>query len=327
MAIEKYPVLVNFDTTKTIHFMPKINLQRSITINKPADQIYTKLNNFHYWQAWSPWLIMEPEAKVDVAEDGKSYSWEGHRVGSGNMKVLHEDENKSISYDLNFLTPWKSTAKTEFELKSNGDSTEVIWIMDSSLPFFMFWMKKMMIAFISMDYDRGLALLKDYVEDGVTHSKLDFKGESSYDGCNYIGYRNSCPIMSLGESMSNDFTKLERYFADHQDNVQGPPMTVYHKWDMVKGQVDYTSGFPVHEKPSDLPPDITSGSVPATKVYSLVHTGPYAHLGNAWSTLYTMQRNKEFKLNKQVDPFEVYVNSPKEVSSNELVTVINFPIK
>lgn len=270
---------------------------------------------------------MEPGAKVDVGSDAKSFSWEGDRVGAGNMKVISEEVNQSVSFDLNFLKPWKSTAKTKFELKNNGDSTEVTWIMNSSLPFFMFWMKKMMLAFISMDYDRGLALLKDYVEDGEIHSKLEFKGETAYAGCNYIGFKNSCAIKSMGDSMKNDFNKLHSYASEHGDNIDGPPLTIYHKWDMVKGQVEYTSGFPMKEISKDLPSDMISGSIPDTKVYSLAHTGPYTHLGNAWSTLYTMQRNKEFKLNKQADPFEVYVSNPEEVTANELVTVINFPIQ
>ena len=45
--------------------------------------------------------------------------------------------------------------KVDFYLKSNENSTEVNWTMDSSLPFFMFWMKNQMVEFIGMDYDRG----------------------------------------------------------------------------------------------------------------------------------------------------------------------------
>ena len=306
--------------------MPKINLTRSITINRPADQIFSKLNDFNAWPAWSPWLMMEPEATVDVAEDAKYYSWEGKRVGSGNMKVLTEEQNQSISYDLNFLKPWKSSAKTKFDLKSNGDSTEVSWTMDSSLPFFMFWMKKMMIAFISMDYDRGLKLLKDLVEDGEVHSKLEFKGISSYEGCNYIGIKTDTTIDDMGPSMEKVFGELHDFFKDKEGIIEGQPFTIYHKWDMVNNKVAFTSAFPVKETPNDLPSHFTSGRLPQTNVYSLAHTGPYDHLGNAWSTLYTMQRNKEFKLNKKVDPFEVYVNMPGETPDNQLVTVINFPV-
>ena len=86
---------------------------------------------------------MEPETKVTVRSDAKYYEWEGDRVGSGNMKIIKEVENATVDYDLMFLKPWKSKAKVSFYLKPEGTSTSVTWTMDSSLPFFLFWMKKM----------------------------------------------------------------------------------------------------------------------------------------------------------------------------------------
>ena len=41
-------------------------------------------------------------------------------------------------------------------LKRAGLAPELTWTMDSSLPFFLFWMKKSMEGFIGMDYDPGL---------------------------------------------------------------------------------------------------------------------------------------------------------------------------
>ena len=64
--------------------------------------------------------------------------------------------------DLTFLKPCKSQAKVAFYLKEEGASTQVRWTMDSVLPFFLFWMKKSMEAYISQDYGRGLRLLKDF---------------------------------------------------------------------------------------------------------------------------------------------------------------------
>ncbi len=96
---------------------------------------------------------------------------------------------------------------------------------------------------------------------------------------------------------------------------------------MVNGKATYTSAVPVKSIPENLPDGMVSGTIPATQVYTLKHTGPYHHLGNAWTTLYNMQRGKEFKSNKKIHPFESYVNSPMEVDEKQLVTEIHFPIK
>ncbi|WP_421892507.1 SRPBCC family protein [Marinoscillum sp.] len=307
--------------------MPKINLSRSISINAPIDKVYECVSDLGHWTIWSPWLITEPEAKVTLAEDHKSYSWEGNRTGSGNMKIAAEQTNQSIDLDLQFITPWKSTAKVRFDLVELNGGTQVTWQMDSSLPFFMFWFKKMMIAFISMDYDRGLALLKDYSEDGKVHSRLDFEGINTYPGCQYIGIKNECSIDLLGEKMVADFQQIGNYVADKNELISGEALSIYHKWDIVKRLVVYTSAIPVKHIPKELPEGYITGEIPSLKVYTLKHTGPYHHLGNAWTTLNSMYRNKEFKLNKKIFPFETYKNSPTEVPANELITQVHFPIK
>ena len=154
--------------------MPKMHISKSIHIDAPAEKIYSIISNYNDWQPWSPWLITEPEAKVTVKDDGKSYEWEGKRTGAGNMTILKAEENKILEMDLNFLKPWKSHADVFFYLKEENGGTKVEWGMDSSLPFFLFFMKKMMVAFVGADYERGLSMLKAYAEKGSVPTKLEF---------------------------------------------------------------------------------------------------------------------------------------------------------
>jgi len=307
--------------------MPKMNVRRSTTINSPAATVFNRVADLNHWTAWSPWLITEPEAKVTVSDDSKFYSWEGKRVGSGEMRITAEKTNQSVDYDLTFLKPWKSHAKVRFELNERNGVTEVDWIMDSSLPFFMFWMKKMMEAFVGMDFQRGLNLLKDYVEDGEVHSKLEFVGERNYPGCEYIGIKRSTTMAGVGPDMKNDFTKLWEMVSSDMDNVTGESFSIYHKWEIVKGKVRYTAGVPVKKVPENLPSGVITGKLHAMKIHTLRHVGPYIHLGNAWTTMQMMMRGKEFKPVKGMHPFETYVNMPGEVPDNELITDINFAVK
>lgn len=307
--------------------MPNIGVTRSILIDAPVDKVFGVLNNFSTWTTWSPWLIMDPKAKVTVSEDKKSYEWEGPRSGSGQMKIEAEVENKSVSIDLQFLKPWKSKAKTHFHLTTKGNQTEVKWVMNSSLPFFMFWMKKMMQTYIGMDYDRGLRLLKDFVEDGKVHSKLNFTGKETVSEQEYIGIYTSCTMDTMGKKMSEDMPRLMEFMNEHKLDISGAPFTQYSKWDMKNNRVEYVSGVPVKSVPSNLPAGFSAGKIPATPVYTLEHIGPYQHLGNAWSTLYNMQRSKEIPVNKKIHPFETYHNNPSDVSANELITRVHFPLK
>ncbi len=306
--------------------MPPIKVQRNISINAPKEKVAKVLSDFHTWQKWSPWLIMDPNAKVDVEPDGKAYTWEGSRVGSGAMKVEKEDGSDAVYCDLQFIKPFKSKAKTFFELKQNGNVTDVTWFMDSSLPFFMFFMKKSMEAYIGNDYERGLNLLKDYVEDGEAHSKLNWIGESSIEGGKYIGITRVCTTNDLSSLMPKDFEKigaLAHKIGANMDKV----FSQYHKFDMVSGKAKYTVGLPVDEYPEDLNASMIKGEMPAVKTYVLEHRGPYRHIGNAWATMSSMARSKEFKAKKSIHPFETYGNSPANTPENDLITHLHFAVK
>ena len=55
-----------------------------------------------------------------------------------------------------------------------------------------------MTTFIGMDYERGLAMLKDYAETGKVPSNLEIKQESDYTGCDYVGIKTDCAISGDG---------------------------------------------------------------------------------------------------------------------------------
>ncbi|MDB2657073.1 SRPBCC family protein [Crocinitomicaceae bacterium] len=308
--------------------MPKMHIERSGLINASLDEVFKIVSDFHTWTEWSPWLVTEPGAKVNVREDGKYYSWEGDVVGAGEMTISNEVENTSVDIDLMFLKPWKSKAKISFHMKKEGDGVRLSWDMNSSLPFFLFWMKKMMEAFVGNDYERGLTMLKDYSEQGKVPHTITVKGMDEFKGKKYIGIKRNFAVKGIPDAMREDYTKLMEYvmggYADKQD---GASFTIYHKWDMVSGEASYTACVPVTEVPTDLPTGVITGSVPATKVHVVHGKGPYRFTGNIWSAQYLRQRGKKFKANKGVDPMEVYLNSPMNTDENDLETEVLFAVK
>lgn len=307
--------------------MPKVNIRKSIFIDKPKNEVFKVVSDFHTWEKWSPWLILEEGVQVNVKPDGKYYDWKGELVGSGNMTVVSEVENQRVDYKLVFLTPFKSKAKVAFELKEKGGGTEITWMMKSKLPFFMFFMKKKMELFIGMDYDRGLKLLKDWCEDGKTHSELTFIGSEIFSATKYLGIKTSCKIKEVGTNMEKDFSELISFVVEkHSDLMTGNSFSIYHDWNPVKGTVDYTACVPVSASPNDLPENIFEGGLPEGKVFSIEHKGPYHHIPNVWTAQMTRERSKAFKKDKSRFPIEIYLNSPKDTTENELKTKVMMPI-
>lgn len=307
--------------------MPTMYIQKSIFIKKEAKEIFKFLNDFHFWPKWSPWFIADPDTSLNIDNNGKFYNWEGAITGSGDMKVLTETKNESISCSLNFYKPWKSSAEVNFELSKEKKGTKVLWTMKSSLPFFLFWMKKSMEIYVGMDYERGLKLLKDLVETGKTNCKLRFEGVKNFQNTSYIGFQTHCTMTNFEDKMTKDFQDfMPKMMGQYKELIHGDAFTLYHKFDPLKNKVIYTVGVPISEAPEKIEAPYFIKKLPDMKVYSVLHKGPYRHLANAWAAQMMHQRAKKFKSKKGLVPFEVYLNNPENTEEKELKTAVYFPV-
>lgn len=305
--------------------MSNFEVERSILIGIPVEQVYATVRDFKTWPAWSPWLCAEPDCALEFAPDGNHYSWRGDIVGSGEMRVTGERENEFIEYDVTFHSPWKSTAKVRFVFGREGDRTRTTWLMNGKLPFYMFLFKGMMTAAIGLDYKRGLAMLKDLMQKGEVPSKLEFLGQSAFPGFSYVGVKTTCRIADMSEKMEADMHRMIKWAQDQHITPCGKALSIYHKWSVTQGTTTYTLGLPVEKIPGWLPEDLVSGKIPACEVERIRHTGSYLHLGNAWSAGMARIRAKVWKCSRGIHPFEIYENDPSEVSEKELVTMVYFP--
>lgn len=308
--------------------MSKMNVLESIHIDASPEKIYPIISNLAHWKAWSPWIIAEPSAIITVAKDGQYHEWDGKIIGAGNLKIVSTLSGREVVMALTFLKPWKSKAITRFKLTQTEKGTQVEWIMESRLPFFLFWMKKQMEIFVGMDYQRGLQMLKNLIETGSVPSKLKFLGEKTFHATSYVGITTQCSISEISTQMEKDYTRLMTHLMAHcKDHLRGHPLSIYHKWEFKKNRVKYTACHPVETIPENLPEDFTQGELPKTRVYSIRHTGPYRHIGNAWSAGMMHQQAKVFKSSRKIHPMEVMYNSPKDTPENELISEVLFPVK
>ncbi|MEO0509677.1 MAG: SRPBCC family protein [Verrucomicrobiota bacterium] len=307
--------------------MPKLLIERSLTIPAPLEQVYALVRDFQHWPEWSPWLIAEPEAKTAFAADGRSYTWNGEVTGSGRMELIEEDDKRSINYRLTITKPWKSKSDVRFVFSPEGTGTRVLWRMDGTLPFFMFFLKGMMESLVGMDYDRGLNMLSDLASLGRVPSHLEFMPDQKYSGCQYIGLKRSTTIKEMPNQMEADFKRLFQCTEDSKLTPTAPPFSIYSKWKLSKGLVEYTVGLPLEQLPASMPDNLISGKLPACKAYAVRHTGPYRHLGNAWSAGMLHGRAKVFSASKACFPFEVYDTQADHEPESEIQTTIYFPAR
>jgi hypothetical protein len=149
----------------------EFRVERSAAMTAPAAEVFAQVNDFHKWEAWSPWAKMDPAAKNTFAGPasgvGASFSWDGNdKVGAGRMTITESKPAERIAITLEFLKPYAATDTSEFTFKGDAKQTNVTWTMTGKKDF----LSKGMCLFLDMDkmvggeFEKGLASIKAIVE-------------------------------------------------------------------------------------------------------------------------------------------------------------------
>lgn len=307
--------------------MPTFHVEESIHIAAPPTDVFRIVRDFKSWPTWSPWLLAEPDTTLHFSDDGTTYSWDGRVTGAGAMTVLDETPDRSIDARLTFLRPWKSINTTAFRLSAVNDGTKLTWTMRGTLPFFLFFMKRKLTAYVAADYRRGLAMLKDVIETGDKGFTLDFLGTSTIPECHYLGLRRDCTIAEISTSMSEAMEELTRQADAAGIQPSAAPFSIYQDWNPVAGTATYIIGIPIAEALDLAPSGCTIGTIPETPTFQVRLTGAYRHLGNAWAAGMMHQQARMFPSNSKISPFEIYQNDPERTPEAELITTVHLPAK
>lgn len=144
---------------------------RSAAIAAPAPAIFPHVNELKKWDAWSPWMKLDPNAKSTFegppAGKGAAMSWAGNNdVGEGKMTITESRPNELVRFHLEFYKPMAGTSDAEFTFKPEGNQTTVTWTMTGKNNF----IAKAMCLVMNMDkmvggqFEQGLAAMKTIAE-------------------------------------------------------------------------------------------------------------------------------------------------------------------
>lgn len=146
-------------------------IERSVVAKSTPEKLFALINNFHQWEAWSPWEKIDPKLTrtYSGAAEGKGavYEWSGNKeVGKGRMEIVESVPGAKVVIKLDFITPFEAHNTVEFALSKQGDTTTVTQAMFGPSPF----VSKLMGLAFNMDkmvgdkYEEGLASLKALAE-------------------------------------------------------------------------------------------------------------------------------------------------------------------
>ena len=147
-------------------------VERSQTIAATPAAVFRQVNDFHLWEAWSPWAKLDPQVQNRFegpeSGEGAAFYWSGNQeVGVGSMLIQESQPDQRIVIRLQFEQPMQDTSVVEFTFQPQGDQTTVTWSMTGRYPN---WIGKAICKIMNMDkmigsdFEKGLANLKRTVE-------------------------------------------------------------------------------------------------------------------------------------------------------------------
>jgi len=150
----------------------KYDVSRSISINKPKDEVFQYVRSLEKMANWSPWDEKDPNMdKKFTGTDGEVGSvsyWNGNKeVGEGEQEITKVVKGERIEAALRFFKPFKAESDCYFDFKGDNKSTDLTWGFSGKhkpvASIFMMFMGSMDKA-VGGDFEKGLAKLKGILE-------------------------------------------------------------------------------------------------------------------------------------------------------------------
>lgn len=146
-------------------------IERSAAMAAPAPAVFSQVNDFRNWLAWSPWEKLDPQLKRTyegpAAGAGAQYAWAGNKdVGEGRMTIVESRPGELVRIKLEFFKPLAAVSTAEFQFRPAEGGTAVTWSMAGQNSF----LARALCMFVSMDkmvggqFEQGLAQMKAVVE-------------------------------------------------------------------------------------------------------------------------------------------------------------------
>lgn len=136
--------------------------------------------------------------------------------------------------------------------------------------------------------------------------------------------RTTTPSGEISAKLGELYPKLMSCIADNEIKMTGPPFARYHSWD-PEGDTELEAGVPVDTE-VECEEDIEFVELPACKVVTVLHTGPYESLGPVYEAIQEYIDKKGLKITGAV--WEAYLTNPNaEPDPNKYQTQVYFPVE
>jgi effector-binding domain-containing protein len=259
-------------------FLPqRVHIERSIDIQRPAATVYTVLNSYRSFAAWSPWAERDPDAVYEIsgpaAGPGARLAWRGdpRLVGTGWQEITESQPHSLVRMYLDF--DQQGVAESYFRIEPTESGTHLSWGFDTDLLEGQSWFGGVLARYfglffdkwIGTDYELGLARLKAYLESlpPADFSDLEVEiVEAEAVDILYVASDAAPDSPDITAGLAAAYQEITAYMAEQGMEVAAQPMAITRIGE--DGRYEIEAAIPVRrpDAPPTAQPDETAAGTP-----------------------------------------------------------------
>jgi hypothetical protein len=145
---------------------PSFRIEKSITVQAPASNVYGLIADLRAWESWNYWSTNDDTMRFQYGAvsrgPGASYRWAG-ADGAGTTTILATQVDESVDIALDFGKRGKG--KAQWTLRQANGQTELTWTFSGNAKGYMGrWFNVVIGRMMATPMDESLAKIKELAE-------------------------------------------------------------------------------------------------------------------------------------------------------------------
>ncbi len=311
------------------------HVEQSIFIDAPASVVFSQVNGFKTFNAWSPFVAVFPDA---------NYAFEGQEFGVGSKMswTVTEPKPETGSQTIVASTPYErvdvelvfghqGSSQATYLLRPADGGTNLTWAFDTDFGLNIlgrYW-GLLLDRQLGPLYAQGLANLKRIAEElpKVDWSDLEIgiTDVPSTTIAYFTGSSGNEPD-EIGAALGAAYGRVAMFISANRLQMDGQPIAINNYWD--ERGFGFDAGIPVSGTPSrGVGPDspVRMGETYGGRVVRAVHVGPYTGLEETYAVVEAFIVAHKLEANGR--SWDAFVSDPGNTPEEELTTEIYYPVK
>ncbi len=312
----------------------QVHVERSIVTTAKPGTVYAALNGFRYFNSWSPWADLDPNAIYTIEGPpvgvGAKAGWssEDPNVGTGSQEIVEVRDNEYVRIRLVF-SGFDSENYSTYTLTPEGEGTRITWGYDTTFHGNLMgrYFGLMLDAMIGADYEKGLAKLKVLVE-GLPAVTGAVKVEVVTVAARPLLYvSGETSVDQVSAALDQAYGAIEAFMEANALKPVEAPLAITRHFD-ERNKIWRFEAALVPDRADRVPP--ADGAVKAGTSYAglalrAVHAGPHASMDDTYEQVIA------YKVAAGLEDggvsWEQYQSDPASVAPADLKTDIYWAVR